>query len=694
MANWISSKLKAAENILQQIDQQAAESLRKEERLRSQEFNVDSPAKTGSVMPLKDQLKKKTPENNDYHGKLRSDPNFSVLNDRSKDTEAVTKPPPKSTPTLTDSDWTELLSSPIQSTVSGVNDSNGVAAVRSLSRNNSRKQRTSGVLASEVRRNQKSGNITSRSLPKIDRVKGLKLSGKASDGEESTSSGSGGRHSNVEPEADGKRTRGQEFDGNHSGAKFLVEPKHNKDNKENGQGFDYKEASPLESSQPINKNKAAETQSVSGIAKVCDVKGSTDDAHDHLRSTTKGSHEPNAVSRSSISDDLKKASSMISDGSSDSGTDSGSSTSDSEDELEREERKKRRQRILAEKAAAKAIEAIKERENMVAKLEGEKQSLEKILEERAKQQAQEASQLQTTMMETMEAVELEKQKHNNTRMEFLACIAKLETANADLARPLAAVQWNLEVEVKRVAELRQQIVSKEIIQEELRKSIQNPHQTGSSKNQLASKGDEFEREILEAEYSLINDKVIQLQEKARKLEADVETTRKGMEEPTEVEIELKRRLGQMTDHLIQKQTKVESLSSEKASLIFRIEAVSRLLEENTSASGAADISGASSSDLESGLWELSNSKLRPMLKDKIHSGKKHLGSLLQQLDSIFVAGAVFLRRNPVAKLWSLVYLVCLHFWVIYILLSHSHASNEGRSGAVISLENINNTAGV
>ena len=37
-----------------------------------------------------------------------------------------------------------------------------------------------------------------------------------------------------------------------------------------------------------------------------------------------------------------------------------------------------------------------------------------------------ASQLQTTMMETMEAVELEKQKHNNTRMEVLARLAKLE----------------------------------------------------------------------------------------------------------------------------------------------------------------------------------------------------------------------------------------------------------------------------
>lgn len=33
-------------------------------------------------------------------------------------------------------------------------------------------------------------------------------------------------------------------------------------------------------------------------------------------------------------------------------------------------------------------------------------------------------------------------------------------------------------------------------------------------------------------------------------------TKKEIEEPTEVEVELKRRLRQMTDHLIQKQAKV------------------------------------------------------------------------------------------------------------------------------------------
>lgn len=117
--------------------------------------------------------------------------------------------------------------------------------------------------------------------------------------------------------------------------------------------------------------------------------------------------------------------------------------------------------------------------------------------------------------------------------------------------------------------------------------------------------------------------------------------------------------------------------------------MTRQLEENKLMGNTNDISSTSSRDLESGKWDLSGSKLRPMLEDRIDSGKKHLGSLIQQLDAIYVAGMVFIRRNPAAKLWSVVYLVCLHLWVLYILMSHSQVDTDTKSGAVISLENIN-----
>ncbi|XP_075661627.1 golgin candidate 2 [Castanea sativa] len=689
MATWISSKLKAAETLLQQIDQQAADSLRKNERPYADELNVETPTKSEGIVPLKDQLKKKPQENNDYNGKLRSDPNFST---KENEISSAPKPSPKpKSSTLTDSDWTELLGTPNQNASSAVNRSNGRSVIRGL-RKDGKRRGSSGpnVLVSEVKRNQKSsgsGSGSSVSKPGEE----SKSKGKAGgDGEESSSSDSLGRSSSVDVQSDGKYLEGREIDRNETGVKLIGELK-NEGSEENGRHFDSKGVS-SEDSSPLNQT--VETKAVLEKADVVsDVKTRMDNVQSRLRNTIKEKQKSVASSRSSVSDDLKRGSSSTIDLSSDSDSDSGSgSTSDSESENERVEKKRRREKILAEKLAARAVEAIKERENVVARLEGEKQSLEKILEDRAKQQAQEASDLQTSMMETLDAVDLEKQKHNNTRREALARLAKLETANADLARSLATVQWNLEVQVNWVADIWEQIELKEATCEEIKRRISNSHQTGTSLKQLAaSKGMEFEREILEAEYSFIADKVIQLQDKAKKLEANIEITKKEMEEPTEVETELKQRLGQMTDHLIQKQAQVEALSSEKATLLFRIEAVSRLLDENKTM--LVDSMSTSSRDLESGRWELSESKWGPLFHDRMRSGRKHLGSLLQQLDAIFLAGQVFLRRNSRAKVWSLVYLVCLHFWVIYIFMSHSRESNGAKSGAVISLENINNTAG-
>lgn len=635
MAHWISNKLKVAETFLQQIDQQAAESLGKGDKPRSEDPQIDGPSKSSGSVSLKDQLKKRTQEINDYRGKLQSDPNVKNVYNRNNSFTSSKETKPKST--LTDSDWTELLGTPD----------------KGLSLGNVRKderRRQGGTLGNRNRKINKNSSLIKSGWSKVNG------GNKPSDGDES---GSSGRSSSVELQNDGKNINGQD-----------VKPQDGR-SKENDD---------------VKKNSRLEMVSVPGkVDAFSDVKIGMNDVDGRLPSNIRGNHKSNEGIRASVLNDSKRGSSSTSEDGSDSNSDS--SSSESESEREREERRKLREKILAEKAAAKAGDAIKERENMVARLEGEKQSLEKILEERAKQQVKEASELQTSMMETMDAVELEKQRHNNTRMEALQLLAKLETANADLARALAAAQKKLEMETNQVAELRQQTELKEVAHEELSQRNSNTHQTGIYLKRLAaSKGVEFEREILEAEYTFIADKIIQLEDKAKKLEGNIEMTRKEIEDPTEVEIELKRRLGQLTDHLIQKQAQVEALSSEKATLAFRIEAVSRLLDENK------PVTGSSSRDLEFGAWDLSQSNLRPLFEEKIRSGKKHIGSLLKQLDSIFLAGVVFLRRNPIAKLWSLVYLVCLHLWVIYILLSHSQSSAEARSGAVFSLENINNTA--
>uniref|UniRef100_A0A0D3G113 Golgin candidate 2 n=1 Tax=Oryza barthii TaxID=65489 RepID=A0A0D3G113_9ORYZ len=352
-----------------------------------------------------------------------------------------------------------------------------------------------------------------------------------------------------------------------------------------------------------------------------------------------------------------------------------------------------------------AARAIAEREEAVAKLEGEKASLEKLLAEREKEQAQEASELQTSMIETMEAVEMEKQRHHSTRMEALARLAKLEVTNAELAKSLAREQWNLDLQVDQVAQLREEVDMKTLTQDKYKRKIAKMQKTSPPLvNEIESlRRFKLEEEMIDAEYALTCDRIVNLKDKdlsffvllviivlclsmARKIKENIELTKRRMVHPTEVEIELKKRLDQLTDRLIQKQMQVESLSSEKAALLLRIEAVSRSLDNNGSSSLASS-SSLSKIDIEAGTWQESHS---PRLRDRIRNGQRQLGSAIRQLDSIFSAGHIFLRRNPKALVWAMVYLVCLHIWVLYILTSHPTIS-EARPGATFSLESLNKT---
>ncbi|XP_010459428.1 PREDICTED: golgin candidate 2 isoform X1 [Camelina sativa] len=673
MANWISSKLKAAETILQQLDQQAADSLRKDEKSETHDEVFETSPKSGSSpVSLKDQLRKKTYEGGSDSGGgsqrnsvEQKPPSYlssgKKLRKPDQSQEKTSSPSQgltqDKTNKLTDNDWTELLSSPSQVTsTSKPRTPGGTSVTRGLKKDGKRH-----------------GNVGRNPLVSD----GGKKSEKSSIANVVDSRGRPQKQPNKEPsDKEVSSPSDADMESRNAPRDMFVKSTRKESEKDVSA-----QPPPLDDS----SRSAHETLPKETLPSV-----GKKDGREPRRSAVWGKQLREEVSQSNVSDRLKRKDSSLSSDESESDYESDSST-DSERERQREERRRRREKIFAEKIATKAVAVIKERENMVARLEGEKQSLEKIVEERAKQQAQEAAELQTNMMETLEAADLEKQKHNNTRMEVLTRLAGLEAANAELTRSLAAGQKKLETQIEQVAVLRQQVELKESTLEELKRNTFRIGESGSVLKQLdTSRGDIFEHQMLEAEISLLTDKIGRLQDKATKLEADIEMMRKDLEEPTEVEIELKRRLNQLTDHLIQKQSQVEALSSEKATISFRIEAVSRLIEENKGMSAIE----AASQDLEAGEWELSGSTFKPALQDKIRSGKKHLGWLVMQLNAIFVSGTVFLRRNPTAKIWAVLYLVCLHLWVLYILLSHSDTSSSGelRSGAVISLENFSNSS--
>lgn len=315
-------------------------------------MNNEIPIKIESVVPLKDQLKKKiSPENNASHN-LRKDPSREVVTPPAKlSSNPMPKLPQPST--LTDSDWTELLSTPKQPQT----NSNGMSVIRG-SRKDVKK-------LLEVKKNQTSRkDVLNKFKPRQqiesgNSVNGGAVSSKGSDGEESGSSDSVPRRS-------GSGSGSGKDESCVSGRDNVV-----------GTG----ECIPHSGHESPTTEKVSILENYDGtIEKEKQFNGDNDGFI---------AKESDAVAESSVTHDFQKESFSASDEQSVSDSDSSSSSESENERKRREEREKRREQIRAEKAAAKAVEAIKERENVVARLEGEKQSLEKILEERAKQQAQE-----------------------------------------------------------------------------------------------------------------------------------------------------------------------------------------------------------------------------------------------------------------------------------------------------------------
>lgn len=370
---------------LVQIDQQAAESLGKGERPQSpllldEGEGDEALRKKAEPVPVKLQLPKKPPE----RGRSQDAGNRPARVFSSADVSRTSSPstPPLASPGLAttseapmDGDWTKLLSSPNSVSAGGSTSSVSFPSPRSARKHGFPNRRSSGR--------------PGRHAEPVVAGENVQRAHTARDGTAADPSVGRDARQSIDPsEAAG------------------VAPDPLSDRRSLDSPGDVQAAVPKTSIDEKLIEKAqigTPAAAVSGKASDVDSSASKEDDGITVQLVTdlKGQAGAGRSETGSVEDvqesavtlpgsaDMLSRITPQSSGSSESDSDSASS-SDSEYESERKmERRKRKERILAEKAAAMAAEAIKERENLVARLEGEKESLEKVVEERQKQQAQE-----------------------------------------------------------------------------------------------------------------------------------------------------------------------------------------------------------------------------------------------------------------------------------------------------------------
>nr|XP_025725224.1 golgin subfamily A member 5 [Callorhinus ursinus]XP_025725225.1 golgin subfamily A member 5 [Callorhinus ursinus] len=135
--------------------------------------------------------------------------------------------------------------------------------------------------------------------------------------------------------------------------------------------------------------------------------------------------------------------------------------------------------------------------------------------------------------------------------------------------------------------------------------------------------------------------------------------------------ELENRLHQLTETLIQKQTMLESLSTEKNSLVFQLE---RLEQQVNSASGS---SNNGSSINMSGVDNGEGTRLRnvPVLFNDTETNLAGMYGKVRKaassIDQFSIRLGIFLRRYPIARVFVIIYMALLHLWVMIVLLTYT-----------------------
>ncbi|XP_063354213.1 golgin subfamily A member 5 [Pelmatolapia mariae] len=142
--------------------------------------------------------------------------------------------------------------------------------------------------------------------------------------------------------------------------------------------------------------------------------------------------------------------------------------------------------------------------------------------------------------------------------------------------------------------------------------------------------------------------------------------------------ELENRLHQLTETLIQKQTMLEALGTEKNSLVFQLERLEQQLK-NTQG-GQSGGPAINMSGLEGAGARQRNTPV--LFSDQDSPGVYgKVRKAASTIDRFSIRLGIFLRRYPMARVFVILYMAVLHLWVMIVLLTYTpemHGRPDGR----------------
>ncbi|XP_049596710.1 golgin subfamily A member 5 [Syngnathus scovelli] len=184
---------------------------------------------------------------------------------------------------------------------------------------------------------------------------------------------------------------------------------------------------------------------------------------------------------------------------------------------------------------------------------------------------------------------------------------------------------------------------------------------------------EVERHKQELQYVEEEQKRAQstLQSRVKDREDEIQKLRNQLTNKTlsSSQTELENRLHQLTETLIQKQTMLEALGTEKSSLVFQLERLEQQLK-NTQGGPATGGAAINMSGVEGpgarqrNIPVLFSNEESPGVYGKVQKAAS-------TIDRFSIRLGIFLRRYPMARVFVILYMAVLHLWVMIVLLTYS-----------------------
>ncbi|KAL3873305.1 hypothetical protein ACJMK2_036441 [Sinanodonta woodiana] len=258
-------------------------------------------------------------------------------------------------------------------------------------------------------------------------------------------------------------------------------------------------------------------------------------------------------------------------------------------------------------------------------------------------------------------------------LEFDAVKQERDMLKEELHKTKLAVE-NLRMELQEMeAQLQQETVS----------SQDQIHTLEDNFREEKQRREDAEQEILkqkrELQYAIeeLHKQKTAFQSRLSDRETEIDKLRnqlstKSMSSTTEYELES--RVRALTESLIQKQTIVEALSTEKNSLTLQLERLEQQYRD-------VQVSSVRTNTAVIPVHE--EDEVRPRLPGFMREGPtdtpvtRKMKRAANTIDKFSIRLGVFLRRYPIARVFVIVYMVLLHLWVMIVLLTYQPEIHDG-----------------